>query len=246
MIPLQWRHNERDGVSNHQPHDCLLNRVFRRRSKKTPKILFTSLWVGNSPVTGEFPTQKATNAENVSIWWHHHVTSNYWLNQPKSKWNQKPNTFHEMAWHHFWIYSISHLINTPICCALVSLQWRHNGGDSVSNHQPHDCLLNRWFRRRLKKTSKLRLTGLCVGNSPGTDEFPAQMTSYAENVFIWWRHHVCLFFMASSWVLGHIVSIIVSAQWDKPKNIGKIYCHGPQWGEPTCNRWVFPHKDPVM
>ena len=28
---LQWRNNERDGVSNHQPHDCLLNRLFRHR-----------------------------------------------------------------------------------------------------------------------------------------------------------------------------------------------------------------------
>ena len=34
------------------------------------------------------------------------------------------------------------------------------------------------------KTSKLRLTGLCAGNSPGSGEFPAQMASYAENVFI--------------------------------------------------------------
>ena len=39
-----------------------------------------------------------------------------------------------------------------------------------------------------KKTSKLRVTGLCVGNSPGTGEFPAQMASDAENVSIWWRH----------------------------------------------------------
>ena len=70
-----------------------------------------------------------------------------------------------------------------------ALQWCHNGHDSVSNHQPHDCLLNRLFRRRLKKTSKLRVTGLCAGNSPGTGEFPAQMASYAENVSIWWRHH---------------------------------------------------------
>ena len=72
----------------------------------------------------------------------------------------------------------------------VSLQWRHNGSDSVSNHQPHDCFLNRLFRRRSKKTSKLRVTGLCAGNSPGTGEFPAQMASNAENVSIWWRHHV--------------------------------------------------------
>ena len=70
-----------------------------------------------------------------------------------------------------------------------SLRWRHNGRDSISNHQPHDCLLNRLFRRRSKKPSKLRVSGLCAGNSPGTGEFPAQMASNAENVSIWWRHH---------------------------------------------------------
>ena len=37
---------------------------------------------------------------------------------------------------------------------------------------------------------KLRVTGLCAGNSPGTGEFPAQMASNAENVTISWRHHV--------------------------------------------------------
>ena len=62
-----------------------------------------------------------------------------------------------------------------------TLQWRHNGRDGVSNHQSHDCLLNGLFRRRSKKTSKLRVTGLCEGNSPGTGEFPAQMASNAEN-----------------------------------------------------------------
>ena len=41
----------------------------------------------------------------------------------------------------------------------------------------------------VEKTSKLRVTGLCVGNSPGTGELPAQMASYAENVSFWWRHH---------------------------------------------------------
>ena len=70
------------------------------------------------------------------------------------------------------------------------LQWRHNGHDGVSSHQPHDFLLNRPYRRRSKKTSKLRVTGLCVGNSPGTGEFPAQRASNAENSSIWWRNHV--------------------------------------------------------
>ena len=39
------------------------------------------------------------------------------------------------------------------------------------------------------KTSKLRVTGLCAGNSPGTGEFHAQMASNAENISISWRHH---------------------------------------------------------
>ena len=48
----------------------------------------------------------------------------------------------------------------------IALHWRHNDHDDFSNHQPHCCLLNLLFRHRSKKTSKLRVTGLCVGNSP--------------------------------------------------------------------------------
>ena len=40
-----------------------------------------------------------------------------------------------------------------------------------------------------KKTSKLRVTGLCEGDSPGTGEFPAERASNAENDSTWWRHH---------------------------------------------------------
>ena len=69
------------------------------------------------------------------------------------------------------------------------LLWRLNGCGSVSNHQPHDCLLSRLFRHRSKKTSKLHVTGLCEGNSPGTAEFPAQRAINVENDSIWWRHH---------------------------------------------------------
>ena len=70
---LQWRHNEHSSISNHWHLHCLLNCCFRCRSKKTSKLYVTGLCVGNSPVTGEFPTQRASNAENVSIWWCHHV-----------------------------------------------------------------------------------------------------------------------------------------------------------------------------
>ena len=71
-VTLRWRHNERDGVSNHQPHVCLLNRSIRRRSKKTSKLRVTGLCEGNPPVTGEFLAQMASNAVNVSFWWRHH------------------------------------------------------------------------------------------------------------------------------------------------------------------------------
>ena len=82
------------------------------------------------------------------------------------------------------IHSDNDLSHIPGAKVFSTLQWHHNGRDSVSNHQPHDCLLNPLFRRRSKKTSKLRVTGICAGNSPGTGELPAQMASYAENVSI--------------------------------------------------------------
>ena len=46
-----------------------------------------------------------------------------------------------------------------------------------------------FIQAQIKETPKLRVTGLCVENSPVTSEFPAQMASNAENVSIWWRHH---------------------------------------------------------
>ena len=50
-------------------------------------------------------------------------------------------------------------------------------------------LLNSLCRHRSKETSKLRVTGLCEGNSPLTGEFPSQRASDAVNVSIWWRHY---------------------------------------------------------
>ena len=58
------------------------------------------------------------------------------------------------------------------CSTVFPLHWRHYDHDGVSNHQPHGCLFNRLFRRRSKKTSKVRVTGLCVGNSPGPVNSP--------------------------------------------------------------------------
>ena len=75
------------------------------------------------------------------------------------------------------------------CRDMVVIELKMIERDGVSNHQCLDCLLNCLFRRRSKKKSKLRITGLCEGNSPVTSEFPSQRASYAENVSIWQRHH---------------------------------------------------------
>ena len=112
-------------------------------------------------------------------WWPMTKPRGIWLRSTNSKRNQSVNCV--------WYVGISYTLYQS------SLRWRHNGRHSVSDHQPHDCLLNCLFRRRSKKTSKLRVAGLCAGNSPVPGEFPAQMASNAENVSIWWRHHVSIF-----------------------------------------------------
>ena len=68
---LQWRHNERDGATNPRRLDCLLNR-FGHINQNIEAPHHWPLW-GNLPVTCEFPAQRASNAENVSIWRRHHV-----------------------------------------------------------------------------------------------------------------------------------------------------------------------------
>ena len=71
-LAVQWRHNQCDGVSNHQPHNCLPKRLFRHRSKKALKLCVIDLCAENSLVSGKFPAHRASDAENVSIWWRHH------------------------------------------------------------------------------------------------------------------------------------------------------------------------------
>ena len=70
---IQWRYYERDAVSNHGRRDCLLNRLLRLRSKKTSKHRVTCLCEGTSPVIGEFPAERASYAQDVSIWLRHIV-----------------------------------------------------------------------------------------------------------------------------------------------------------------------------
>ena len=68
-----------------------------------------------------------------------------------------------------------------------------------------------------KKTSKLRATRICKGNSPMTGEFPAQRASNAENVSIWWRHHALL--------TMYTVRVLSCFKWvDITSSVACAYC----------------------
>ena len=118
---LLWRHNEPDGVSNQLPHDCSLNRLFWRRSKKTSRLRITGRCARNSPVTGEFPAQRSSNAENVSIWWRHHdmdITE-----------NTRRDEMNEMGWRNLET-SLHTLVTSPwpqrvVPCPPVKLNVEH-------------------------------------------------------------------------------------------------------------------------
>ena len=75
-----------------------------------------------------------------------------------------------------------------------------------------------YSRRRSKKTSKLRVAGLCAGNSPVTGEFPTQMASNVENVSIWWCHHEkseLITFEASLYIIYMVYWEILQTHHDK-------------------------------
>ena len=87
---------------------------------------------------------------------------------------KKSMSFNSFKWdivHHAVVFK-----NWPMI-SKKSLQWRHSDHDGVSNRQPHGCLLNRLFRRRSKKTSKLPRHWPLCGEFTGTGEFPAQRAS---------------------------------------------------------------------
>ena len=73
-----------------------------------------------------------------------------------------------------------------------SLQWHHKEHHSVSNHQLPMFYSVVYSGADLKKKNppKLRVTGLCAGNSPMISEFLARRASNAESISIWWRHHI--------------------------------------------------------
>ena len=103
---LQWRHKERDGVS-----DCLINRLFRRRSKKTSKLRITVL------CEGEF-----TGAWMGNTWFGTCV--NHW--RASSQYPSDPNWIYQkntenVRWRLIFFYGVI----IRICCTITHVNYCH-------------------------------------------------------------------------------------------------------------------------
>ena len=119
-----------------------------------------------------------------------------------------------------------------------ALQWRHNEHDDVSNHQPHYSLLNRLFRCRSMKTSKLHVTGPCAGNSLVTVYSPykcpvtRKMFPFDDAIMV--KGSMYLNFVCPNWLACalQIHSIVqpngVTGDWDHCKEF--VLTH---WGRVT-------------
>ena len=198
-----------------------------------------ALCVGNSPVTGEFPVQRPVTGSfgvffDLSLnkrlskyswgWWFETLSRSLCRHCNGAKYGVcfvDPSS----DWYSAWVLILfkQYLVMMDrVITALIwweppvhqshIIQWRHNDHDSVSNHQPHGCLLNRLFRRRSKKTSKLRVTGLCVGNSPGPVNSPhkgpvtQRIFPFDDVIMKWWP--------GMSAVTGYVIWYVVqSAIW---------------------------------
>ena len=137
---LHWRHDGPEGVSNHQPRDCLYV-IYNKRDRakldcaEPSHYLHQCLFIINCIFKNKL--------------------RRHFISKSKKNW-----------------LVLMHLKASQITSLAIVYSTVYSGADQ-------------------RKTSKLRATGLCVGNSPVIGEFSAQMASNAENISIWWRHHEC-------------------------------------------------------
>ena len=200
--PLQWRHNGLGSVSNHQPHDCLLNRLFRRRSKKTTKIRVTGLCAGNSPIPVNSPhkgpvTRKMFPFDDVIMWWNQDAVAIMQENENVvfrsfcfASWGvdmapviprHPVNSPHKGQWRGALIFSLIYVwING----------WVNNreAGDLRRYRAHYDVIVmsrsTQWLLHVMVKLSATMTR--CVGKTPVSDAFPANRASNAGPRFSIW------------------------------------------------------------
>ena len=144
-------------------------------------LLWVQSLVYNFPSLMLYWTQSYSSGlshDDIMVWFH--ITGPLWGESPSQRWIHSKRVIQNFD--DFFAVSLKKLLLRKQWFQLSwALQWHHNECDGISNHQPHDCLLNCLFRHWSKKASKLCTTGLCEGNSP--------VTSDTENVSILWSQH---------------------------------------------------------
>ena len=162
--------------------------------------------------------QQLSEPRMVSLLTHICVTLSQWVN----------------GWHN-WLHALVLHLAFP-----YTLRWRHNERDSVSNHQPHDCLLNGLFRRRSKKTSKLRVTGLCAGNSPGPVNYPhkgpvtRKMFPFDDVIMIW---YVFILGGLCRYVYSRFVPSGVTISYSELTCVFEFFWCSPGFSDNTSSNW---------
>ena len=167
--PLQWRHNKRNRASNHRRLDCFRSRLLRRRSKRTPNLPVTGLYEGNPPVTGVtggFPSQRASNAENISIWWHHDVIMHWSSLKNNGNLGQSlTTTKHNKAWPvaiGFWSHNSNvsrcRFVSTSVDLTVKSMV------HLVNYHPPRDMKIVWHERNDLSYHRPFNCSTVCAGD----------------------------------------------------------------------------------
>ena len=152
-ITWQWRHKERPGVSSFRRFDRLFNHFFRQISKKRSKPALLALCAGNPPVTGGFPhkgpvTRKPFPYDDVIMM--RRAEQNGFL-APTHRIVVSGMAPGRYDWFHY-----IDVIMTTMASQITSLT----------------VAIQPFFQTQIKKKSKLRVTGLCVGISPGPVNSP--------------------------------------------------------------------------
>ena len=144
-VTLHWRHNERDGVSNHQQLDCFFNRLFRRRSKKTSKLRVTDVCAGWTLTMFPFDDvimvsssswQQELITQTYSQFKYDFFTEHHLVSITEFVYRNAITKFHcRFRWTFFcpvWLHHITRLLFTSYCCSEMDLPFSSAPGMVIS------------------------------------------------------------------------------------------------------------------
>ena len=158
-----------------------------------------AICAGNSPVPGEFPTQRpATRSFDVFFdlrlnkrlskqsrgWWFETLSHPLWRHC-NATWQAPSHGLYQYWFCFYWIHTNKWWWNQKKIQA-VSLQWRHLCVVSfqITGHSTVCSAKNQTTNKNIKASNYWH------GNPPVSSWFPSQTAGNAENLSMSWQHHV--------------------------------------------------------